>query len=315
MTEPQLRRASFTIEPLPPYDFHLTVDYTTYFRGRYLWEFYEDGVYRRVLDMGGSLAVAAARSTGTVDAPRLDVEVAGPALNESAVQEAQRQMEWILQTSVDLAPFYLMAETDPFLKPLAAAHRGFHVPQGPSVFEGLVHAILGQQISGQVARTLRTLLMESYGESLTVDGVTYYAFPRPEALVAAGIEGLRNNKISGRKSEYVVDIAAKLAAGEIDLEGLYNKSDEEVIETLTALRGVGIWTAHWLLVRTLGRSDGFPHGDLALQKTLGGVVNGGVRMTGDEALEYSMRWSPYRTYVTTYIFNAIRKGVPLTQQD
>jgi DNA-3-methyladenine glycosylase II len=89
---------------------------------------------------------------------------------------------------------------------------------------------------------------------------------------------------------------------------LYNKSDDEVIETLTALRGVGIWTAHWLLVRTLGRPDGFPHGDLALQKTLGDVVNGGVRMTGEEALEYSLRWSPYRTYVTTYIFGAIRSA-------
>jgi len=224
------------------------------------------------------------------------------------VKEAQRQVEWILQTNVDLEPFYRMADADPFLKPLTTAHRGFHVPQGPSVFEGLVSAILGQQISGQVARTLRALLMESYGESLTVDGVTYYAFPRPEALAAAGVEGLRDKKNSGRKSEYIAGIAEKLAAGDIDLEGLYNKSDDEVIETLTALRGVGIWTAHWLLVRTLGRPNGFPHGDLALQKTLGDVVNGGVRMTGEEALEYSLRWSPYRTYVTTYIFGAIRSA-------
>ncbi len=314
MTEPQLQRASFTIQPVPPYDFHLTADYATHFTGRYLWEFYEDGVYRSVLDLGGSLAVVSVRSVGTVEAPRLDVEVAGPMLDESAVKEAQRQVEWILQTNVDLEPFYRIADADPFLKPLTATHRGFHVPQGPSVFEGLVSAILGQQISGQVARTLRALLMESYGESLTVDGVTYYAFPRPEALAAAGVEGLRDKKNSGRKSEYIAGIAEKQAVGDIDLEGLYNKSDDEVIETLTALRGVGIWTAHWLLVRTLGRPDGFPHGDLALQKTLGDVVNGGVRMTGEEALEYSLRWSPYRTYVTTYIFGAIRsaRAIPKT---
>jgi DNA-3-methyladenine glycosylase II len=308
MTELQLQRASFTIHPVPPYDFHLTADYATHFAGRYLWEFYEDGVYRSVLDLGGSLVVVSVRSVGTVEAPRLDVDVAGPMLDDAAVKEAQRQVEWILQTNVDLEPFYRMADADPFLKPLTTAHRGFHVPQGPSVFEGLVSAILGQQISGQVARTLRALLMESYGESLTVDGVTYYAFPRPEALAAAGVEGLRDKKNSGRKSEYIAGIAEKLAAGDIDLEGLYNKSDDEVIETLTALRGVGIWTAHWLLVRTLGRPDGFPHGDLALQKTLGDVVNGGVRMTGEEALEYSLRWSPYRTYVTTYIFGAIRSA-------
>jgi len=308
MTEPTIHRASFTIEPVPPYDFHLTVDYATHFNGRYLWEFYEDGVYRCVLNLDSNLVVAAVRSKGTVKAPRLDVEIAGPTLGESLLIAARRKLEWIFQTKVDLAPFYRMADADPFLKPLAETHRGFHVPQGPSVFEGLVSAILGQQISGQVARTLRTLLMESYGESLTVDGVTYYTFPRPEALVGAGVEGLREKKNSGRKSEYIVGIAEKLTAGEIDLEGLYDKSDDEVIETLTALRGVGIWSAHWLLVRTLGRPDGFPHGDLALQKTLGDVANGGVRMTGEEALEYSLRWSPFRTYATAYIFGAIRSG-------
>jgi DNA-3-methyladenine glycosylase II len=317
MTEPIIHCASFTIEPVPPYDFHLTADYATHFTGRYLWEFYEDGMYRCVLDIDGTLVVAAVRSEGTVNSPRLEVELSGPTLGETILIEARRKIEWIFQTNVDLAPFYRMTDADPFLKPLAESHRGFHVPQGPSVFEGLVSAILGQQISGQVARTLRVLLMESYGESITVDGVTYYAFPHPEVLAAAGVEGLRDKKNSGRKSEYIAGIAEKLASGEIDLEGLYDKTDDEVIETLTALRGVGIWSAHWLLVRTLGRPDGFPHGDLALQKTLGDVANGGVRMTGEEALEYSLRWSPFRTYATSYIFGAIRSGrqSDLPQQD
>ena len=122
------------------------------------------------------------------------------------------------------------------------------------------------------------------------------------------MEGLRERKLSWRKAEYVWDIASKEAAGEIDLEGLFDRSDEDVVATLTQLRGVGVWTAHWLLVRTLGRTDGFPHGDLAIQRTLGDVVNGGARMTGEEALAYSLRWSPYRTYVTTYLFAAIRSG-------
>ena len=308
MTDQKLQRASFTIEPVPPYDFHLTADYATHFTGRYLWEFYEKGVYRCVLDIDGSLVVAAVRSEGTVEAPRIEVELTGPTLGETVLIEARRKIEWIFQTNVDLAPFYRMAAVDPFLKHLAESHRGFHVPQGPSVFEGLVSAILGQQISSQVARTLRTLLIESYGESLTVDDVTYYAFPRPEVLAAAGVEGLRDKKNSGRKSEYIAGIAEKLESGEIDLDVLFDKTDDEVIETVTSLRGVGIWSAHWLLVHTLGRPDGFPHGDLALQKTLGDVANSGVRMTGEEALGYSLRWSPFRTYATAYIFGAIRSG-------
>ena len=310
MTALPLQRESFTVEPLPPFDFGMTADFATHYRGRNLWEFYESGVYRRVVDLPDGLGVASVRSVGDVDAPRLEVEVATPSLDDDALASARRQVEWVFQTNVDLAPFYRMAEGDPFLAPLTAMHRGFRVPQGTSVLEGLVNAILGQQISGQVARAVRTAVMEAYGETITIDGVEYRAFPRPEALAAAGVEGLRAQKLSWRKAEYVWDIASKEAAGEIDLESLFQCSDDEVLATLTPLRGVGVWTVHWLLVRTLGRTDGFPHGDLAIQRTLGEVVNNGVRMTAEEALEYSWRWSPYRTYVTTYLFAAIRSGRP-----
>ena len=310
MTGPPLHRETFTIQPLPPFDFAVTADYATHYRGRNLWEFYEDGVYRRVVELDGQLGVAAVRSLGDVEAPLLEVEVAAPSLDDEAVASARRQVEWVFQANVDLAPFYRMAEGDPFLAPLTAMHRGFRVPQGTSVLEGLVNAILGQQISGQVARAVRTAVMEAFGETVTVDGVEYRAFPTAHALAAAGVEGLREQKLSWRKAEYVWDIASKEAAGEIDLQGLFDCPDEDVVATLTQLRGVGVWTAHWLLVRTLGRTDGFPHGDLAIQRTLGDIVNGGVRMTAEEALEYSWRWSPYRTYVTTYLFAAIRSGRP-----
>lgn len=310
MTVLPLKRESFAVQPLPPFDFAMTADFATHFRGRNLWEFYENGVYRRVVDLDGQLGVAFVRSKGDVDNPLLEVEVAAPSLDGDALDAARREVEWVFQTNVDLAPFYRMSESDPFLAPLTAMHRGFRVPQGTSVLEGLVNAILGQQISGQVARAVRTAVMEAYGETITVDGVEHRAFPTAGVLAAAGVEGLREKKLSWRKAEYVADIAAKEAAGEIDLEGLFNVSDKDVVESLTKLRGVGVWTAHWLLVRTLGRTDGFPHGDLALQRTLGEVVNDGVRMTAEEALEYSWRWSPYRTYVTTYLFAAIRSGRP-----
>ena len=308
MTGPTLQRETFTVDPLPPFDFGMTADFATHYRGRNLWEFYENGVYRRVVDLPDGLGVASVRSLGDVDAPLLEVEIAAPSLDDDALASARRQVEWVFQTNVDLAPFYRMAEDDPFLAPLTAMHRGFRVPQGTSVLEGLVNAILGQQISGQVARAVRTAVMEAYG--VTIDGVEYRAFPTPQALAAAGVEDLRARKLSWRKAEYVWDIASKEAAGEIDLEGLFHRSDDEVVETLTRLRGVGVWTAHWLMVRTLGRTEGFPHGDLAIQRTLGDVVNDGVRMTAEEALEYSRRWSPFRTYVTTYLFAAIRTGRP-----
>lgn len=303
-------RSIVTITPTPPYDFGLTANYATYFRGQYGAESFGQGVFRRLLDCRGQLCLVTVRSLGTVDVPLLEVEIkaSGARLDGDVVSEVERQVAWILGADQDLVPFYRMATNDSELGPLAHGLRGLHVPHTASVYEALVLAILGQQISSHVARMVRTSLIQTYGPSAEVSGVKYYAFPRPEAIVRAGVEGLRAIKFSARKAEYIVDIAARVATGELDLEGLQHQPDEEVVRTLLSIRGVGLWTAHWLLIRALGRTDGFPHGDLAVQRLLGVMVDGGPPLSPKEALWYSRRWSPYRSYMTTYLFAAARSG-------
>ena len=77
---------------------------------------------------------------------------------------------------------------------------------------------------------------------------------------------------------------------------------------MVALRGVGQWTAQWVLVRALARPDGFPIGDLALRRTVAGLYFDGAEITDDELLEFSQRWSPWRSYATAYLFAALRAG-------
>ena len=303
-------RAVITIEPRPPYDFDLTAAYATYFRGHYGTESFQDGAFRRLLDCRGRLCLVGVRSLGTVDSPLLEVEIemADTSLDADVVSAVKRQVAWILGTDQDVVPFYRMAMNDSVVSSLAQGLRGLHVPHTASVYEGLVLAILGQQISSHAARMVRTLLIQTYGPLAEVSGVSYYAFPRPEAIAAAGVEGLKSIKFSARKAEYVVGIATKVASGELDLDGLRHQPDEEVIQRLINIRGVGLWTVQWLLIRALGRTDGFPHGDLALQRLLGLLVNGGPALGPEEALEYSRRWSPFRSYMTTYLFAAARSG-------
>ena len=76
------------------------------------------------------------------------------------------------------------------------------------------------------------------------------------------------------------------------------------------MRGVGPWTAHWLLIRAFDRPDGFPEGDLAVQRSLGALYNDeGRRLTPQEAVDLSVRWRPYRSYLVTYMFAAARQGL------
>ncbi|MCI0841030.1 MAG: hypothetical protein J4N64_04595, partial [Chloroflexi bacterium] len=103
--------------------------------------------------------------------------------------------------------------------------------------------------------------------------------------------------------------------GALDLECLRDQPADDVVKLLTKIRGIGPWTAHWLLIRALGYSDGFPHGDLAMERMMAMLVNGSTDssspsspMTSKEASAFSERWSPFRSYVTTYIFGAGRSG-------
>ncbi len=303
-----MEQTSVTLIPVPPYDFKLTALSAVHFRDPHATNRFDGTVFHRLLDLHGKLCLTSVSSLGTLDSPQLEVKIAGASLDDTTVAAAKHQTAWLLDTDTDLSPFYIMAAQDTILAPLVDGLRGLHLPHTASVFEALVLAILGQQISSHVAHMLRTQLIETFGTPMKIAGVTYHAFPRPEALVAAGVEGLRAIKFSTRKSEYIVDISAAVASGTLEPEELYHQPDEEVIRLLTSLRGVGLWTANWLLISALGRSDGFPDNDLALLRTLGILVKHSKPLQSEEALQFSSRWSPFRSYVTAYLFAAIRSG-------
>jgi DNA-3-methyladenine glycosylase II len=292
----------------PPYDFDLTAAAATHFRGQYGAESFGDGVFQRLLDLSKCLCFVSVYSMGTVDIPQLKVELAASSLDEGIIAEACRQVSWLLGIEQNLTPFYNMALQEPRLAPLVRELWGLHIPRTVSVYEGIVSAIVGQQVNSHVARLLWNRLIQTFGLSVQIADVTYHTFPRPEALVVAGVEGLRSVGLSTRKAEYILDISGRVVSGELDLEGLRIHSDEDVIRRLTGLRGVGLWTAQWLLIHALGRMDGFPADDLALQRALGILLKDGSPLRSEEALAYSRRWSPFRSYVTTYLFAAIRSN-------
>ena len=304
-----MKRAVLNLKPVPPYDFNLTAGYATHFRRTYGTESYQDGVFQRLLDVGNTLCLANVRSLGTVDSPSMELVIMGTKLDKTVVTKAQQQIAWILGIDQSLLSFYRMAQNDRALSSLVKKLRGLHIPHTASIYEALVLAILGQQINSHVARMLRTLLIETYGPALEISSNIYHCFPRAIDLATAGITGLRAMKLSTRKAQYIVDISNRVILGQLDLEGLRLRPDEEVIRTLTSLRGVGLWTAHWLFIRALGRNDGFPHEDLALCRTLSRLLNSAIPLTPAATLENSQQWSPFRSYVTAYLFAAIRSGL------
>lgn len=303
-----MEQATTTLTPVPPYDFAGTANHITYFRGYCGADRFHDGTFRRLLDLGDHCCLARVRSRGTVDSPELELEITGTAVNDAVLSRAREQIGRILGIHQDLAPFYRMAHGDPVLKGVISNLRGLHIPQTASLWEALVFAVIGQQVNAGLAHMLRTLFVETYGTSLTVSADTYHAFPQPGAILEAGEAGLRAIKLGNKKSRFIVDIATAITSGTPDLTHLATLSDGEAIASLTAMRGVGPWTAQWVLLRCLNRPDIFPHGDLALRRFLGLLLGREDSLSPEEALAYSRRWSPHRSCVTAYIFAAGRSA-------
>lgn len=301
-------RLTVSIKPVPPFNFELTAGYHTYFQSRYGTDTMEDGVYRRLIDLDDKLVLASVRSIGTLEAPELALELQGPELSPDDVESATDRVSWLLGVDQDLAPFYELGRADQAMAGLVEQFYGLHLPHTASVFEALVLAVLGQQISTNVARIIRTLLIETFGPSAEFDGETYYAFPRPASIWASSPAELHTMKLTQRKSEYVHGLAGSALDPEMGLECLEELTDREIVEKLVALRGVGMWTAQWALIRAVGRPDALPLGDLALRRVVSRLFMDGEDVNDAKVEEIAQRWSPYRTYATVYLFSALRTG-------
>ena len=304
-----MQQRRLTLTPEPPYDFRLSMEHMASFGTGARVNVFEDGRYSRLLEVEGKLILAQVQSVGTVEDPRLDATVHGDEMTDQTLKHVRDTLGWVLGGDTPLREFYAAAERDPVLAPLVEKLYGLKISQTPTVFEAFVQSIFSQQIATNVARIIGSLLLENYGSTMSHEGRTYYAFPTPEALLPGGIPGLRAIKLSNRKAEYILDVAAAIVDGSLDLEGLHNLSDEEATKRLLALRGVGPWTAHWLLLRALGRTDAFPAGDLALRRVVAGLYFKGRELTVAELEEFSEGWEPWRSLYTSYLFAALRRGL------
>jgi len=204
--------------------------------------------------------------TGPPNVPRLRVTVHGNPLRSREKQAVTAALERLLGYRIDLAAFYRLASCDADLGPLAQRFRGMKPPRFPTVFEGIVNAIACQQLTLTVGIHLLNRLAEDHG--LAVNTGSGHAFPRPEDLAHLAPEALRPLGFSRQKGRAIIELAQLGAAGHSELEDLAALADEEALARLRVLRGVGRWTAEYVLLRRLGRLNVFPGDDVGARNNL-----------------------------------------------
>jgi DNA-3-methyladenine glycosylase II len=162
-------------------------------------------------------------------------------------------------------------------------------------YGALLRAIVGQQLSTKAARTI-------YGRILDLfDGAT----PSPEQLLEAKEADLRSAGLSGRKVEYIRDLAAHVLSGELELDRLGELSDEEAIEEIVAVRGLGRWTAEMFLIFHLERPDVLSGGDLGIRKAVQIEYELEEMPTPERVLEIGEPWRPHRSLASLYLWESL----------
>lgn len=221
--------------------------------------------YRRALPVGGAVAAVEVTQTGSVDAPRLIVRVEterGARRIEPVVSAA---LQRLLGLDVDLDAFHAFAAAEPRLAPLAARFRGLKPPRFTTPFEALINAIACQQLSLRVGILLLNRLAQRFG-ARAADGA--HAFPVPSDLARRRPDSLRALGFSRQKTQAVLGLARAVLRGEVDLDRLAAVDDAEAVARLSALRGIGRWSAEYVLLRGLGRTHVFPGDDVGARNNL-----------------------------------------------
>jgi DNA-3-methyladenine glycosylase II len=269
-----------------------------------------EGAWRRAVRLDGQAILFEVSPGGTVDAPSLTVRLlrgeppplrlplsgAGEGVRSDALPLVADAVAHWWRLDQDPSDLAAIGDRDPILGELLARLHGARSPLMPSPFECLVWAILGQQITVAFAYKMKRALVEQYGESLDYEGRTYWLFPEAARLAEADPVDLRELQFSRQKSDYVRSLAALVAEDRIDWTALRAMPSDLAIKELMALRGVGRWTAEYVLMRGLGHPDVFPAADVGLQSAIGRAYGVGRKATESEVRALAEQWVPRRSH-------------------
>lgn len=297
------------IHPLPPFNFAQTLRFIlappALLNGRTfapLLDYFVDGEYRRVLELGEQLVLYGVREEGSPGKPALRIRILAGTDDGRARQAVAEEVARQFSTDLDLQPFYALAKSDPVLRHLIVHFRGMRVPQAAHVYEILISAIIEQQVNLSFAHKVKKVLIDAYGRGVDFEGCRYSAFPEPAALAVTNPRELLPLQVSGPKARYIIAISQLALDGTLDLENLRGIEPALAHEKLLELKGVGHWTAQYVGMRALKHLDCLPAADVGLQKVIQHFYGLRKRPTDERVQKIARAWRGWRSYATFYLW-------------
>ena len=311
---------TFTLRVRPPFRLDLTV-WALRRRAHNVVDQFDDGIWRRVLIVGDApvaIAVRQARfeesSSGAgrrARPPEIEVQISA-ARPQAVKSEVASIVTKMLGLNLDLSDFYKLARGDPRLRELTDRLRGMKPVRYATVFEAFANAVACQLVSLSAGMHVLNRLANAFGVSADVDGIAppMRSFPFAAAIARSNPDELRALGLSRQKGEYLIGLARMaIDPKDRDFASIEGLDDDDAIARLSKIRGVGRWTAEYVMLRGFGRINIFPGDDVGARNRLFEWLGVTDAPTYDGVGKMIERWHPYGGLIYLHlIVNAVADG-------
>jgi len=292
------------IKITPPFDIKLSLRFATACRFESEADCRE-GRFHRMVDIGGTPVLLTVTAEDGNESATARVSWSTPCGGEVRRAEVLKLARHIISADLDLGPFYKMASKVKLMSGIVRDFRGLKPIMTPSVYEAAAWAVMGQQVNLNFAYTLKKRVTEKYGSIVSHDNREYPLFPPPDRIAGAEVAQLRRLQFSNRKAEYLIGLSKLVAERILKLEQLNRIDYTEALETLLAVRGIGIWSANYILMRGAGHLDCLPLGDSGLHRAVKNLYKLKTSPDNEKVAKAAEPFKKFRSLYTLYLWYSL----------
>jgi len=283
---------SFELSPIAPFRLDLTA-WALRRRPENQVDRWDGATYRRVILVRGRIVELSVCQLQSQASPRVEVKASGGRFGNAIQAEIATLVTRMLGLQIDLTPFYRMAGRDARLRELAEKYRGLKPVQFPTVFEALANAFACQQFTIAAGLQLLNRLAKLGSVVIGACEGPRFGFPQPTDLVRLSPRVFRNLGFSRQKTRAFRELSRNILNGAFDPNALAHQTNEAAVASMLEMRGVGRWTAEYVLLRALGHLDVFPGDDVGARNRLAKWLHRSRPMDYASVHRILQRWQPY----------------------
>ncbi|PHC82973.1 hypothetical protein COF42_25620 [Bacillus wiedmannii] len=286
--------------PVAPFDFEKSINFTKNFIPMNGEQDFSELTLIKAVELSEISVVFSVQSIGTTSKPKLHYKIYSvEPLDTYSHQEALDRIDFFLSLQDNLTPFYEIGYHDKIFKPIINELYGYHQVKFLTPFENACWAVISQRSSLALSKITKDKLIKIYGDELSFNGKTFYTFPSPNKLIKVSENDLNDIVNNTKKTQYLMNTIK--AFNSINETNLRKKNYEDLKHWLLSIKGIGEWSASFILLRGFGKMEELPIAEKVLENTSHRLYFDYLKHNNISINDISNKYGTYKGYWAHYI--------------